>query len=42
MRGVGAVVLGAGPAHACYFGAYEYSKEKLSKYTINDNVNYGE
>lgn len=26
-RGVGAVVLGAGPAHALYFGTYEAAKE---------------
>lgn len=41
LRGVGAVVLGAGPAHAFYFGTYEYTKEHLAKYNINDNVNYG-
>ncbi|CAO1434100.1 unnamed protein product [Diamesa serratosioi] len=40
LRGVGAVVLGAGPAHAFYFGTYEYTKEHLAKYNINDNVNY--
>lgn len=28
-RGVGAVVVGAGPAHALYFSSYEYLKEKL-------------
>lgn len=27
--GVGAVVVGAGPAHALYFSSYEYLKEKL-------------
>ncbi|KAG0285181.1 Fe(2+) transporter [Dissophora globulifera] len=26
-RGVNSVILGAGPAHALYFGAYEYAKE---------------
>lgn len=41
LRGVGAVVLGAGPAHAFYFGTYEYTKEHLAKYNINDNLNYG-
>lgn len=28
-RGVNSVVLGAGPAHAVYFGAYEAAKERL-------------
>lgn len=32
-RGIGAVVAGAGPAHAFYFATYEYAKETLS--TIN-------
>lgn len=27
VRGMGAVVAGAGPAHALYFATYEYSKE---------------
>lgn len=40
MRGVGAVVLGAGPAHAFYFSTYEFTKEKLSEMKINDNINY--
>ncbi|KAF9418551.1 Fe(2+) transporter, partial [Podila epigama] len=26
-RGVNSVILGAGPAHALYFGTYEYAKE---------------
>jgi solute carrier family 25 iron transporter 28/37 len=39
-RGAGAVVLGAGPAHAFYFSAYEFTKTTLSKFRINDNVNY--
>lgn len=42
MRGVGAVVLGAGPAHAFYFSTYEFTKEKLSEMKINDNINYSE
>lgn len=42
MRGIGAVVIGAGPAHALYFSTYEYTKEKFSELKINDNVNYGE
>lgn len=40
MRGIGAVVLGAGPAHAFYFSTYEFTKEKLTELKINDNVNY--
>ena len=40
MRGVGAVVAGAGPAHALYFGSYEMSKEVLSKFTAYNHVNY--
>lgn len=26
-RGVGSVILGAGPAHAIYFGSYEFVKD---------------
>lgn len=40
MRGIGAVVLGAGPAHAFYFSTYEFTKEKLAELKINDNINY--
>lgn len=40
LRGVGAVVLGAGPAHSLYFGIYEFSKEHLSRLNLNDNINY--
>lgn len=40
LRGIGAVVLGAGPAHAFYFSTYEFTKEKLTELKINDNVNY--
>jgi hypothetical protein len=40
LRGVGAVVLGAGPAHAFYFSTYEFAKEKLSELNCNDNLNY--
>uniref|UniRef100_A0A182JC87 Mitoferrin n=2 Tax=Anopheles atroparvus TaxID=41427 RepID=A0A182JC87_ANOAO len=39
-RGVMAVVAGAGPAHALYFGAYEYSKEMIATVSDRDNVNY--
>jgi solute carrier family 25 (mitochondrial iron transporter), member 28/37 len=42
MRGIGAVVLGAGPAHALYFSTYEFTKEKLSELKFNDNINYSE
>lgn len=42
LRGVGAVVLGAGPAHALYFSSYEYSKEVFAKMSNNNHVNYSE
>lgn len=38
---MGAVVLGAGPAHALYFGTYEHTKEWLAKVTVNNNISYG-
>lgn len=41
VRGMGAVVLGAGPAHALYFGTYEHTKELLAKVTVNNNISYG-
>jgi solute carrier family 25 (mitochondrial iron transporter), member 28/37 len=34
------VVPNPGPAHALYFGTYEYTKEHMSKYIINNQVNY--
>lgn len=40
IRGVTAVVAGAGPAHAFYFGTYEYTKEFLTKFTTNSQLNY--
>lgn len=40
LRGATAVVIGAGPAHALYFSSYEFTKEKLAKLKINDNINY--
>lgn len=41
-RGVGAVVAGAGPAHAFYFATYEHSKEVMSNiYPQYDHINYG-
>lgn len=39
-RGVMAVVAGAGPAHALYFGAYEYSKEAIARVSDKNHVNY--
>jgi solute carrier family 25 iron transporter 28/37 len=29
LRGMNVVAIGAGPAHALYFGSYEYVKKKL-------------
>lgn len=40
LRGVGAVVVGAGPAHAMYFSSYEFSKELLAKVSTNNHINY--
>ncbi|CAD6993995.1 mitoferrin [Ceratitis capitata] len=40
IRGVSAVVAGAGPAHALYFGSYEMAKELLTRVTTNNHVNY--
>lgn len=42
LRGVGAVVIGAGPAHAMYFSSYEFSKEALAKVSTNNHINYSE
>nr|XP_040219620.1 mitoferrin [Anopheles coluzzii]XP_040219621.1 mitoferrin [Anopheles coluzzii]XP_049463511.1 mitoferrin [Anopheles coluzzii]XP_049463512.1 mitoferrin [Anopheles coluzzii]XP_049463513.1 mitoferrin [Anopheles coluzzii]XP_049463514.1 mitoferrin [Anopheles coluzzii]XP_049463515.1 mitoferrin [Anopheles coluzzii]XP_049463516.1 mitoferrin [Anopheles coluzzii]XP_049463517.1 mitoferrin [Anopheles coluzzii]XP_049463518.1 mitoferrin [Anopheles coluzzii] len=39
-RGVMAVVAGAGPAHALYFGAYECSKELIATVSDRDHLNY--
>ncbi|XP_039442305.1 mitoferrin [Culex pipiens pallens] len=39
-RGVMAVVAGAGPAHALYFGAYEYSKEAIARVSDRNQINY--
>lgn len=39
-RGVMAVVAGAGPAHALYFGAYEYSKEAIARISDRNQINY--
>jgi solute carrier family 25 iron transporter 28/37 len=35
-RGVGSVVLGAGPAHAIYFATYEYTKKALANRVSGD------
>lgn len=35
-RGIGAMGLGAGPAHAVYFSVYEYCKELLSRGNLNN------
>lgn len=40
IRGVTAVVAGAGPAHALYFGSYELSKELMTKVTTHNHINY--
>uniref|UniRef100_A0A6B2EFS0 Putative mitochondrial carrier protein mrs3/4 n=1 Tax=Phlebotomus kandelakii TaxID=1109342 RepID=A0A6B2EFS0_9DIPT len=40
IRGMGAVVAGAGPAHAFYFATYEYCKTSLSKVTTHNQLNY--
>ncbi|CAL9058469.1 uncharacterized protein LOC135624751 isoform X1 [Musa acuminata AAA Group] len=37
-RGLGAMSLGAGPAHAVYFSVYEISKESLSRENPNNPV----
>lgn len=31
VRGMSALVVGAGPAHALYFSCYEYSKDKITR-----------
>uniref|UniRef100_A0A1B0CCH1 Mitoferrin n=2 Tax=Lutzomyia longipalpis TaxID=7200 RepID=A0A1B0CCH1_LUTLO len=40
VRGMGAVVAGAGPAHAFYFASYEYSKNSLAKISPHQQVSY--
>lgn len=43
VRGLTAVVVGAGPAHALYFASYEFAKESLTKLTTHHHqLNYGE
>lgn len=43
VRGMSAVVLGAGPAHACYFATYEHCKHSLSHLTRHrhDHITHG-
>lgn len=41
VRGMGAVVMGAGPAHALYFSCYEYLKDYLTHQGLNNHVAYG-
>lgn len=33
MRGMGTVIIGAGPAHALYFASYEHLKQTISQQT---------
>jgi solute carrier family 25 iron transporter 28/37 len=43
VRGMSAVVMGAGPAHALYFACYEHIKETLTQGTTHANhLAYGE
>lgn len=36
VRGMSAMVVGAGPSHALYFSSYEFLKDTLSKLTTSD------
>lgn len=40
IRGVTAVLAGAGPGHALYFASYELSKEFMTKVTKHNHINY--
>lgn len=40
IRGVSAVLAGAGPGHALYFASYELSKEFMTKVTKHNHINY--
>lgn len=40
LRGIGAVVGGAGPAHSLFFASYEFSKRSLRPIIGNDHVAY--
>ncbi|XP_048486474.1 mitoferrin-1 [Plutella xylostella] len=43
VRGMSAVVMGAGPAHACFFATYEQAKHTLSQLTRHrhDHITHG-
>lgn len=42
MRGMGTVIIGAGPAHALYFASYEHLKQKIAHQTpLNMTVSSG-
>lgn len=43
MRGMGAVVLGAGPAHAMYFSSYECLRDAIARHSVlNTTLSSGE
>lgn len=44
IRGMSAVVMGAGPAHACFFATYEYCKHSLAQLTRHrhDHITHGQ
>lgn len=37
VRGLSAMVIGAGPSHALYFSSYEYLKNAMTKHINNPN-----
>lgn len=42
MRGISAVVLGAGPAHALYFSSYEFLRDSVARHTaLNSTLSSG-
>ena len=41
LRGVSAMILGAGPAHAMYFGVLEKGKTMTQKYKIDPKIGDG-
>lgn len=40
IRGMGAVVMGAGPAHALYFSCYEWLKDHMLGWRLPPQVNH--
>lgn len=43
MRGISAVMLGAGPAHALYFSSYEYLRDVVARHSsLNSTLSSGE